>query len=183
MNEILILSSARKAILARLSSLGRRFCNDDINEMVSMTVERFYTRGSYDASKASVQTYVSRIARNAAYDFVNASDKGRERFTRLDAILDKSRDEDMPLNADPVWNLWFRDSCEADSFLLAEERKARLERAKNKLSLRFREYFDLCSQGYSYEEIAGLMGSTVNNVSVVMHRMRKQFMTLYEEVA
>lgn len=183
MNEILILTSARKAVFARLSFLGRHFCDDDVNEMVSSTVERFYTRGSYDASKASVQTYVSRIARNVVYDFVKASDRSRDLFTRLDAILDKSWDEDMPLNADPVWTLCFGDDCEADSFLLSEERKARLERAKNKLSLRFREYFDLCSQGYSYEEIAGLTGSTVSNVSVVMHRMRKQFLTLYEEVA
>ena len=53
MDAILILSTARKAVLARLSSLGRHFCDDDVNEMVSLTVERFYTRGSYDPSKAS----------------------------------------------------------------------------------------------------------------------------------
>lgn len=75
MKEILILSSARKAILARLFSLGRHFCDDDVNEMVSMTVERFYSCGSYDPSKASVQTYVSRIARNVIYEFVKASDR------------------------------------------------------------------------------------------------------------
>ena len=119
MNEILILSSARKAVLARLSSLGRHFSDDDINEMVSMTIERFYTRGSYDPSKASVQTYVSRIAGNVVYDFVKASDRDRMRYTRLDAVH-KDQDEDTPLNADPVRNLWFEDSCEAPAHLEAD---------------------------------------------------------------
>ena len=183
MNEILILSSARKAVLARLFSLGRHFCDDDVNEMVSMTVERFYTRGSYDPSKASVQTYVSRIAGNVVYDFVKASDRDRKRYTRLDAILDKDQDEEKPLNADPVRNLWFGDSCEADSFLLAEEREALLERAKNRLSPRYREYYELLFDGRSHEEIAALTGTTVSNVSVVAHRMRKQFQSLCEEVA
>ena len=44
MHESLILTSARKAILARLATLGCHFCQDDINEMVSMTVERYFTR-------------------------------------------------------------------------------------------------------------------------------------------
>ena len=183
MNEILILSSARKAVLARLFSLGRHFCDDDVNEMVSMTVERFYTRGSYDPSKASVQTYVSRIASNVVYDFVKASDRDRKRYTRLDAILDKDQHEEKPLNADPVRNLWFGDSCEADSSLLAEEREALLERTKDRLSPRYREYYELISDGRSHEEIAALTGTTVSNVSVVAHRMRKQFLTLYKEVA
>ncbi len=183
MNEIIILSSARKAVLARLSSLGRHFSDDDINEMVSMTIERFYTRGSYDPSKASVQTYVSRIAGNVVYDFVKASDRDRLRYTRLDAVLDKDQDEDKPLNADPARNPWFGDSCEADSSLLAEEREALLERTRNRLSPRFREYYDLLAEGKSHEEIARLTGTTVSNVGVVAHRMRKQFRTLFGEVA
>lgn len=183
MNEILILSSARKAILARLFSLGRHFCDDDVNEMVSMTVERFYTRGSYDPSKSSVQTYVSRIARNVVYDFVVAADRDRLRYIRLDAVLDEDQDEAKKLKDDPDRNLWFGDTHEADTSLLAEEEEVLLEQAKNRLNPQMREYYDLLSEGRSHEEIAQLKGTTVSNVGVVAHRMRKQFRTLFEEVA
>lgn len=183
MNEILILSTARKAVLARLASLGRHFCDDDVNEMVSLTVERFYTRGSYDPSKASVQTYVSRIAFNVVYDFVTAVDRGHSRFDRLDAVLDTDSDSEKPLKADPTRNQWFADTCEADTNLLAEEEEALLARAKNRLSPMHRKCYDLLAEGKSHEEIALLTGTTVSNVGVVAHRMRKQFRTYFEEVA
>ena len=70
MNENLVLASARRAVLTRLSVLQRHFCADDVEEMVSLTVERFYTRGSYDPAKASAQTYVSRIASHVVQDYV-----------------------------------------------------------------------------------------------------------------
>ncbi len=183
MNEILILSSARKAILARLAALGRRFCQDDVNEMVSMTVERFYTRGSYDPSKASVQTYVSRIASNVVYDFVKSSDRGRARFFCLDAFCDTDSDSRKRLKDDPVRNLWFADSDGADTPLLDQERDNLLEETLARLSPRYRKLYDLLAEGKSYEEIAYLTGTTVSNVSVVMYRMRKAFRNLYEEVA
>ena len=184
MNEILILSTARKAVLARLSSLGRHFCDDDVNEMVSMTVERFYTRGVYDPSKSSVRTYVSRIAFNVVYDFVKAADGERARFFRLDAFhQDADTDCDEPLKADPTRNLWFSDGSEADSVLLAEEQETLLDQARSRLSPQYREYYDLLAEGRTHEEIARLTGTTANNVGVVAHRMRKQFRTLFEQVA
>ena len=183
MNEIIILSSARRAILARLSSLGRQFCDDDVNEMVSMTVERFYTRGSYDPSKASVQTYVSRIASNVVYDFVKAYDRDRLRYIRLDAIPEESQDEDKPIKDDPTQNLWFGDSRKADTVLIAKEREALMEWAKNRLNPRLREYYDLIAEGLSHDEIACLTGTTTGNVGAIVYRMRKQFRALFEEVA
>ena len=179
MNEILILSTARKAVFVRLASLGRHFCDDDVNEMVSMTVERFYTKGHYDPSKSSVQTYVSRIAFNVVYDFVKKVDQDRSVFFRLDA----ESDSEKPLKADPIRNLWFSDARGADTFLLAEEEEALLDRAKNRLSPMHRKCYDLLAEGKSHEEIAHLTGTTVSNVGVVAHRMRKQFRTNLEEVA
>ena len=187
MNEILILSTARKAVLARLSSLVRHFCDDDVNEMVSLTVERFYTKGHYDPSKASVQAYVNRIAFNVVYDFVTATDKGHSRFVRLDAIRDADSDSDLEsgkqLRDDPVCNYWFADASEADTNLLAEEEEVLLALAKNQLSPKHRECYDLLAGGKSYEQVAHLTGTTVSNVSEIAHRMRKQFRTYFEEVA
>ena len=187
MNEILILFTARKAVLARLASLGRHFCADDINEMVSMTVERFYTKGLYDPSKASVQSYVSRIAFNVVYDFVKKVDHDRSLLFRLDAVLDDDSDSDLEfgkrLKDDPVRNHWFADASEADTNLLVEEEEVLLARAMNRLSPRHRECFDLLAEGKSHEEIAHLTGTTVSNGGVMAHRMRKQFSTYYDEVA
>ena len=179
MDAILILSTARKAVLARLASLGRHFCADDVNEMVSMTVERFYTKGHYDPSKSSVQTYVSRIAFNVVYDFVKKVDQDRSVFFRLDA----ESDSEKPLKADPMRNLWFSDAHGADSFLLAKEEEVLLARAKNRLCPMQRKCYELLADGKSHEEIALLTGTTVSNVGVVVHRMRKQFRTYFEEVA
>ena len=187
MNEILILSTARKAVLARLASLGRHFCDDDINEMVSMTVERFYTKGHYDPFKSSVQTYVSRIAFNVVYDFVKKVDQDRSVFSCLEAFLNDESSSDSEsgkrLKDDPCRNLWFSDACEADTNLLAEEDEALLDRAKNRLSPMHRKCYNLLAEGKSHEEVAHLTGMTVSNVGVVAHRMRKQFRTYFEEVA
>ena len=84
MDGNLILNAAQKAVGARLHTLGRSFDQDDINEMVSMTVEKFLTKGAYDPSKSSVQTYVSRIACNVVYDFVRANDKRKNRYSDID---------------------------------------------------------------------------------------------------
>ena len=84
MDGNLILNAAQKAVGVRLHALGRSFDQDDINEMVSMTVERFLTKGAYDPSKSSVQTYVSRIAFNVVYDFVRANDKRKNRYSDID---------------------------------------------------------------------------------------------------
>ncbi len=183
MDATLILSTARKAVLARLNSLNRHFCADDIDEMVGMTVERFYTKGHYDPSKSSVQTYVSRIASNVVYDFVKAADRDHARFFYLEAYQDTDSESTKQLKADPSRNLWFADSEEADTRLLAEEADALVDRAKNRLSSRDREYYDLLAGGKSHEEIARLKGTTVGNVGVVAHRMRKHFRTCYNAVA
>lgn len=176
MNEIIILSSARKAVLSRLSFLGRHFCTDDINEMVSMTVERFYTKGAYDPSKASVRTYVSRIASNVVYDFVVAADRDRSRFRSLDAAFE--RDPDGRPNNDPSRDMRFADTAMADSLILDMENESRLMRARERLSPRFRECYDLLAEGKSLKEIAGLKGTSQSNAGVVAYRMRQQLRDL-----
>ena len=93
MEENIVLSSARKAVTARLAALGRRFSADDINEMVSLTVERFYTKGHYDSDKSSIKTYVSQIAFRVVYDFVKSADKNSVRYIRLDDVKDSESSE------------------------------------------------------------------------------------------
>ena len=58
-----------------------------------------------------------------------------------------------------------------------------LVRAKNRLCPMHRKCYELLADGKSHEEIALLTGTTISNVGVVAHRMRKQFRTNFEEVA
>ena len=154
----LILTSARKAILARLATLGRHFCQDDINEMVSMTVERYYTRGSYDPSRSATQTYVSRIAVRVVYDFVKAADKARGRFCDIDA-------PGMPDH--------FEDDWRADSRLLEQERDTLLEKAVDRLTPRQQMLFCLLHDELPYQDIAARLDMSVSGVAVEVHRMKK----------
>ncbi len=159
MNDTFILTSARKAVLARLAALGRRFCQDDINEMASMAIERFLTRGSYDPSKASVQTYLSRIAAHVVYDFVKTVDKARTRFCDIDAT--------------GVSDL-LEDDWRADSPLLEEEKDALLEKAINRLKPRHQLIFGYLHDELTYPEIASRLDISVDNVTLEVHRMKKK---------
>ncbi len=168
MNDTFILNSARKAIMARLASLGRHFCQDDIDEMVSMTIERFYTRGAFDPARASLQTYVSRIASRVVYDFVKGVDKARARFCDIDTpeVSDSSEDDRR-----------------ADSQLLEEEQDALLESALDRLTPRHQLLFCLLHEETPYPEIASRLDLSVKNVSVEVHRMKKKLQKFVREAA
>jgi RNA polymerase sigma factor (sigma-70 family) len=159
MNDTFIITSARKAIMARLASLGRHFCQDDIDEMVSMTIERFYTRGAFDPARASLQTYVSRIASRVVYDFVKGVDKARARFCDIDAT--------------GVSDL-LEDDWRADSPLLEEEKDALLEKAVNRLKPRHQLIFGYLHDELTYPEIASRLDISVDNVTLEVHRMKKK---------
>lgn len=175
MDGNIILDSARKAILARLAALGRRFCQDDINEMVGMTVERFYTRGSYDPSRSSVRTYVSRIASTVVYDFVKAADKARRRSRCLDSYMGP---EETGF-ASP----WLIDDRGADTRLLLDERDRFVDEAVHRLEPRQQAFFRLLREGRSYQEIAVIMDTTAGNVAVVACRMKKRIQDLLPHAA
>ena len=169
MKGTFLLNTARKAVLARLAALGRRFCQDDINEMASMAIERFLTRGSYyDPSKASVQTYLGRIAAHVVYDFVKTADKARTRFCDIDApeVSDSSEDD-----------------RKADSQLLEEEQDALLESALDRLTPRHQLLFCLLHEETPYPEIASRLDLSVKNVSVEVHRMKKKLQKFVREAA
>ena len=170
----LILDSVRKAILARLAALGRHFCQDDVDEMVGMTVERFYTRGAYDPSKSSVKTYVSHIAYTVVYDFVKAADKARGRTRSLDSSLGpKTTGFASRLIEDRG----------ADTRLLQNERDRIVDEAVHRLAPRQQAYFRLLREGLSYQEIAVLMDTTAGNVAVVACRMKKRIQALLPDAA
>ena len=165
MEGTIILDAARKAILARLATLERHFSQDDINEMVSMTVERFYTRGAYDPARASVRTYVSRIAVNVVFDFIKAVDRDRSLFRDFDTLTDP---------------LWLADKQGTDSELLDRERDELFGKAVGQLTPRQQELLALYMEELPYKEIAALTGGTAGNVAVEVHRLKSKMRSLLQ---
>lgn len=173
-----ILSCARAAVLCRLSSLGRRFCEDDVNEMVSMTIERFYLRGSYDPSLSSPKTYISRIASSVVYDFVKGCDKGKKKFMSLDeGYFDEEGESIFQRDAR------FADSRGTDSALLETEREALLGKAMEKLSKRQRTIFNFVGEGLHSSQMAPLLGTTPSRVAVEASKMKSKLRDILGEVA
>lgn len=172
MEENIILSSARKSVTARLAALGRRFSADDINEMVSLAVERFYIKGHYDSDKSAIQTYVGAIAFRVVYDFVKSADKNSVRYIRLDGVKDSESDDSYMDFTER--DLRFADSKGADYDILRKEREDGIELAKSKLCDRDRKIYELICKGLSYSEIATIVGSTPQAVTIAAFRMRRQ---------
>jgi RNA polymerase sigma factor (sigma-70 family) len=181
MEENIVLSSARKAVTARLAALGRRFSADDINEMVSLTVERFYTKGHYDSDKSSIKTYVSQIAFRVVYDFVKSVDKNCVRYIRLDDVKDSESCESYMDFTER--DLRFADPKGADYDILRKEHEDGIELAKSKLSDRDRRIYELICKGLSYSEIAMIIGLTPQAVTIAAFRMRRQMRGNFGEAA
>ncbi len=178
MNGNSILSCARAAVLCRLSSLGRRFCEDDVNEMVSMTIERFYLRGSYDPSLSSPKTYISRIASSVVYDFVKGCDKGKKIFMSLDEGYFDEEGESVFQR-----DIRFADSRGTDSALLESEREALVGKAMEKLSERQRTIFNFVGEGLHSSQMAPLLGTTPSRVAVEASKMKSKLRDILGEVA
>ena len=172
MKEQIILSTARKAILARIFKMGRSFSDYDINEMVSQTIERFYVKGHYDPGKSAIQTYVSKIASRVAYDYIKAFDNNRNRFVSIDIANDSESDDSNNVPSDR--NILFADSRETDSYILRNEWEESIESAKCKLGERDRIIYDLICEEQSYSEIAQTIGTTANAVAVAVFRIKRQ---------
>ena len=168
MNGTLILTSARKAVAVRLATLKRHFCQDDVEEMVSRTVERFLTKGAYDPSKSSIQTYVGRIAAHVVYDFIKAADKTCGRWSPIDSEMESTR-----LSVDRG----------ADYRLLKDERDRLVKMASDRLKPKEKAFYDLLNEGHSNQEIAVLMGTSANKVAVEACRMKKRMRALLNVAA
>ena len=164
----LILQTARMAVAKRLQQLGRGVDHADYEEMVSMTIYNYYTKGNYDPAKATLQTYIGRIARNVVTDYGRAYKKRRDRYCDIDAT-------DV---ADTLTDVW-----DTDTPMLVEEQERAIDWAVSKLPDRHQKLFDLLVEGHSNGEIADIMGTTANIVATEACRMRRRLKALLQDAA
>ena len=168
MNGDLILQTARMAVAKRLQQLGRGVDHADYEEMVSMTIYNYYTKGNYDPTKATLQTYIGRIACNVVTDFGRAEGRRRERYCDIDAT-------DV---ADTLTDDW-----DTDTPMLMEEQESKIDEAVSKLNGRQQELFNLLREEHSNKEIAELMGTKASIVATEACRLKQRMKALLQDAA
>ena len=168
MDGDLILQTARIAVAKRLQQLGHGVDHADYEEMVSMTIYNYYTRGNYDPTKATLQTYIGRIARNVVTDYGRAEGRRRDRYCDIDAT-------DL---ADTLIDNW-----DTDTPMLMEEQESKIDEAVSKLNGRQQELFNLLREEHSNKEIADLMGIKASIVATEACRLKQRLKAQLQDAA
>ena len=168
MDGDLILQTAQIAVAKRLQQLGRGVDHADYEEMVSMTIYNYYTRGNYDPTKATLQTYIGRIARNVVTDYGRTEGRRRDRYCDIDAT-------DL---ADTLIDNW-----DTDTPMLMEEQESKIDEAISKLNGRQQELFNLLREEHSNKEIADLMGIKASIVATEACRLKQRMKALLQDAA
>ena len=156
------------AVAKRLQQLGRGVDHADYGEMVSMTIYNYYTKGNYDPAKATLQTYIGRIARNVVTDYGRAYKKRRDRYCDIDAT-------DV---ADTLTDVW-----DTDTPMLIEEQEQLIDEAVSTFNGRQQKMFDLLTEGHSNKEIAELMGIKASIVATEACRLKQRMKALLQDAA
>lgn len=156
------------AVAKRLQQLGRCVDHDDYEDMVSTTIFNFYTRGNYDPTKATLQTYLGRIARNVVTDYGRAYKKRRDRYCDIDAT-------DVEDTLIDVWD--------TDTPMLIEEQEQLIDEAVSTFNGRQQKMFDLLTEGHSNKEIAELMSIKASIVATEACRLKQRLKAQLQDAA
>ena len=156
------------AVAKRLQQLGRGVDHADYEEMVSMTIYNYYTRGNYDPTKATLQTYIGRIARNVVTDFGRTEGRRRGRYCDIDAT-------DL---ADTLTDVW-----DTDTPMLIEEQEQLIDEAVSTFNDRQQKLFDLLMEERSNKEIADLMGTKASIVATEACRLKQRLKAQLQDAA
>ena len=133
-----------------------------------MTIYNYYTRGNYDPTKATLQTYIGRIARNVVTDYGQAYNRRRDRYCDIDAT-------DL---ADTLIDNW-----DTDTPMLMEEQEHKIDEAVSRLNGRQQELFNLLREEHSNKEIADLMGIKASIVATEACRLKQRMKALLQDAA
>ena len=134
---------------------------DDAEDLAQEVFVRLYQRGSMPED---VRGWMAAVAHNLLRD------EKRTGKRRLQLI--QSRPLDLERSG----------AVAADEQILGEERRRRVRAALDKLSDRDRRMLLLRHEGYSYREIAPLVGVSETSVGTLLLRATALFHTAYEEL-
>jgi RNA polymerase sigma-70 factor (ECF subfamily) len=140
---------------------------DDAQDLAQEVFIQVYHKLSSFREDAKLSTWIYRIAVNYSLNYIR-SKKRRGFLSSLDEIFESGNEPDFEMESH---------SEQADKNLLAEEDKALLKKALDKLPKKQRAALTLSSlQDLSYKEVAEVMEIPVNHVGVLVNRGKKRLL-------
>ena len=164
-----IIEAARSASEVFFRSGRKRIPAMDVNDLSQETFYRAMkgiTR--YDSRRASLKTWVSRIALYYLIDF----ERREKRRTVWSDAFASLKTEEVEDDTSPLLAAYWGEAYEADRELLTEEALGRIEAAFAKLCESRRMVVKLAGEGFKVREIAMITGWNPSKVSVLLHRGR-----------
>ena len=147
------LKAATLAVIGLSSAWKYKLQESDRKEIIAEALAKAWSRReTYDPARASFQTWVGRIARNALLDHIRKA-KSREASPAQenDAMAEKS----------------------PDMLMMEDEGLEAIQRAVEMLPAAYRDIIALLSEGKRLQEIAGILGCSLNAATIRCCRARK----------
>ena len=147
----------------------RLFAKEDLDDMrQTIKVKVWKHLGSFDSTKASLKTWVSRIVENGLKDAFNAKMRHNSFFSDP-FFLNRDDDEFVPYGS------YRGNEFETDRGICFKENMGHIRQSFDSLPEQYREIIYLDEEGYSTAEIADMLGSTEGRVYLLRHRAKKAY--------
>lgn len=147
------LKAATLAVIGLSSAWKYKLQESDRKEIIAEAVAKAWCRReTYDPTRASFQTWVGRIARNTLLDYIRRA-KSRE--------TSPAQENDVMAEKSP------------DMLMMEDEGLEAIQRAVERLPKAYRDIIALLSEGKRLQEIAEILGCSLNAATIRCCRARK----------
>ena len=149
----------------------RLFAKEDLDDMrQTIKVKVWKHLGSFDSTKASLKTWVSRIVENGLKDAFNAKMRHNSNF--VDPIS-QNRDDDEYFRT--CYGSYRGNEFETDRDICLKENMSYIRQTFDSLPRQYREILRLDEEEYSTAEIADMLGRTKNEIYLLRHRAKNTY--------
>ena len=166
-----IIDAARTSSEVFFRQYSNRIPTLDVDDLFSETVCRAISGiGNFDSRKASLKTWVSRIALHYLFDYQTREKKRTALFESFTGVDEEGDEYVSPLIAG-----YRGDEYEADRDLITAEALNEIEGAFSKMIESRRVVVKLFGEGYKVREICKITGWTPSKVSALLNRGKSDF--------
>ena len=147
------------------------FTKQDLEEVCQEIARKVWQhRDSFDPAKASLKTWVNRIAENALKDALNAKMRHNSKF--VDPIS-QNRDDDEYVRI--CYGSYRGNEFDTDRGVCLKEDMSYIRQTFDSLPRQYREILRFDVEEYSTAEIADMLGSTKEKVYLLRHRAQTAY--------
>ncbi len=163
-----IVSIARYAATSTFDKNGYNYNNYDIEEVISITLERVARHWHEYDDEVSHSSWFYTIARNCTCSYISTESQWKKFHTEL-IFVDKGGNFHEPILSCEESS----SSCQADDDLISDESITLIKKEVEKLGDRMGRAIMLQSQGYPLSEIQELVGMKYGALRTMMSRGRR----------